>query len=308
MTVITGRREEAAAGRSGGLARVRALAVRAGRAVRVRLQDLAATAVVDAHAVLSRRPLVDRGGYGIVTYTSHGKRAGKAWRAAVSIGRGVERPARLILWLEPTDLPAVSGRRWDRLRARGLEVLEARPGLGPHTKYFGALELAVASGRPLVTADDDVIYPRRWLADLRAAQEAEPRGGIVTCFRARAMTAPRGAPSRYDAWPLATAATPAEDLFLTGVSGAVYPSGFAALALARGTDFLNLCARADDVWLNRLARDGGFTIRLADPVSVDFAAVAGTRNTGLSRGNVVRDENTAQIERTFAGMAGWPRG
>ncbi|SEJ41005.1 hypothetical protein [Demequina mangrovi] len=284
-----------------------ALAARLVRAVRVRLEDLAATLAVDAHALVARRPLVAEDGYGIVTYTSHGERASKAWRAAVSIGRGAQRPSRLILWLEPRDLAAATGRRWDRLRGLGLEVREARPGLGPHTKYFGALELSVASGEPIVTADDDVIYPRRWLAALRGAQEAEPGRLVVSCFRARVMPADGGRAARYDAWPLATRATLAEDLFLTGVSGAVYPSAFAALALSRGTEFLDLCARADDVWLNRLARDGGFAIRLVDGVSVDFAAVIGTRNTGLSRRNVVGDENTAQIERTFSGMAGWPR-
>ena len=45
-----------------------------------------------------------------------------------------------------------------RLERRGLEV-RLTQNYGPHTKYYPSLADAIADGLPLVTADDDILYP-----------------------------------------------------------------------------------------------------------------------------------------------------
>ncbi|MDN4472017.1 hypothetical protein [Demequina zhanjiangensis] len=281
---------------------IRDLSCRVFESLRLRVVDAIATVRVEFLSVFSRTSLVSPDGFGIVSYTSHGVRASKAWRTAVSIGAGKVRPKRIILWLEPGDASRADSWRWRRLSRRGLEVGQAEVGLGPHNKYFHALGVSVELREVLVTADDDIIYPRDWLDGLRSRSGYPAQAERVTAYRAREVVRTgTGGLAPYRTWPFATDATSPADMFLTGVSGVAYPPEFCELALVQARGFSRLCPKADDVWLNRLAREGGFEIQLVEGQSVDFPAVLGTRNTGLSRDNVVRDANDEQIRLTFIG-------
>ena len=60
-----------------------------------------------------------------------------------------------------------------RLERRGLEILAAG-NYGPHTKYYPYVASTSRHTVPLVTADDDIIYPPEWLALLVDAGERHP--------------------------------------------------------------------------------------------------------------------------------------
>jgi hypothetical protein len=125
-------------------------------------------------ARLGRRSLVDAENDAVVvSLTSYGARVDLCHLTIESIGRGSCRPGRLILWLE--DYENVSGLPATLQRAvrRGLEVRSCK-NFGPHTKYHPAVQEAVGSNQQLVTADDDVLYPRYWLAGLQTANRRWP--------------------------------------------------------------------------------------------------------------------------------------
>ena len=110
------------------------------------------------------RSAISIGGHGpVVSLTTYGKRANKAYLAIESIARGSLLPSRLILWLDEQvlydDLPAPLF----RLTRRGLEIKLCK-NYGPHKKYYPYVESQTTFTSPLVTADDDTIYPRSWLA------------------------------------------------------------------------------------------------------------------------------------------------
>ncbi len=111
---------------------------------------------------LSRAPVTGDGP--IVSLTTHGVRLGVVHLALESIARGTLRPSRLVLWLGSEDFAAHLPKTLQRLVARGLEVRQSED-LGPHTKYWPLV--AEGPGGDFVTADDDVYYPRGWLAELR---------------------------------------------------------------------------------------------------------------------------------------------
>jgi hypothetical protein len=106
--------------------------------------------------------------------------------------------------------------------------------------------------RPLVTADDDVLYPRGWLAGLVATY----RPVEVVAYRARSMS---GDP--YASWPLCTSTVPSENLMATGTSGVLYPPKVLKVLRERGDDFMRVCPRADDFWLHFAAVASGVPIR-----------------------------------------------
>ena len=98
----------------------------------------------------------------VVSMTSYGNRIRTVYLTIESIGQGDVLPSRLILWLDDRSqfdhlLPSLI-----RLKHRGLEV-KFCPNYGPHKKYYPYVESHGSFNVPLVTADDDVLYPKDWL-------------------------------------------------------------------------------------------------------------------------------------------------
>lgn len=231
---------------------------------------------------VSRAPVAGDGP--IVSLTTHGPRLGMVHLALEAIGRGAVRPSRLILWLGPDDHARPLPPTLRRLVARGLEVREADD-VGPHTKYWPLV--ASDPGGDFVTADDDVFYPRGWLAELRAVGERMPEA--IVCFRAHVVGVDdTGGAIRirpYTSWAPCRRTTPSPLNFATGVSGVLYPRSFAGVIRDAGTAFLDCAPRADDVWLHFLAVRSARPIVQVRPRPREFLGVPGTRPSGLYRTN-----------------------
>jgi hypothetical protein len=151
---------------------------------------------------------------------------------------------------------------------------------GPHKKYFPYVMEANLE-RPLVTADDDVLYPRGWLAGLVAAHRPDE----VVAYRARMMS-----DDPYVSWPLCTSTIPSENLIPTGVSGVLYPPKVLKVLRERGDEFMRVCPRADDFWLHYAAVASGVLTR---QVSESAATWWPTRpkERGLMHNNLLEGGN-----------------
>jgi hypothetical protein len=133
----------------------------------------------------------------VVSMTTYGKRYHTVYLALESIAAGYRLPSRLILWLD--DMQAFNNRppAIRRLEARGLEVY-LTDNYGPHKKYYPYLLSADSIDGPLVTADDDVLYSRWWLAGLINAHDQRP--DAVTCYRAHVMELSQDSVKPYLTW------------------------------------------------------------------------------------------------------------
>ncbi len=135
-------------------------------------------------------------------------------------------------------------RHWTR---RGLEVRECDE-LRSYKKIIPALERFPDA--TLVTADDDIIYPKTWLEGLLEYHAQEPQ--TVICYRARqALFTCEGLFAPYMKWPLVSPEMFIDSKYIvpTGAGGVLYPpSCFSAEVLNRNA-FVTLCPTADDLWL-----------------------------------------------------------
>ena len=115
----------------------------------------------------------------VVSLTSFGKRIDSVYLAIESIARGSTLPSELILWLDDetryNSLPSTL----ERLARRGLTIKLSK-NYGPHTKYYPYISSQHEFSLPLVTADDDIIYPRDWLHNLTGPLSAIPALSAVT--------------------------------------------------------------------------------------------------------------------------------
>ncbi|HEY6846779.1 MAG TPA: hypothetical protein VI320_11240 [Terracidiphilus sp.] len=233
----------------------------------------------------------------VVSLTTYGKRVQAVYLAIESIARGSVLPSRLILWIDDAALYANLPGPLLRLKRRGLEIRYCK-NYGPHKKYYPYVESQKAFNAPLVTADDDVIYPRSWLAGLRAAHQQFP--GCVNCYRARVMTLRGGKIAPYREWPLCDSIRPAPTTVATGVSGVIYPSALLADLKSAGTAFEARCPKADDLWLHVQAIRSGFQIRQIQPEPIHFPMIPGSQESSLYAENCALDDgNDRQLAVTY---------
>lgn len=232
----------------------------------------------------------------IVSMTTFGARLSSVAYTIETIGAGRARPRRIVLWLDDAEQHANRPASLRRLEARGLEV-RLTENLGPHTKYFPVLDDAVAAGLPVVTADDDILYPRSWLSRLLAAAAAHPTA--VNCYRASVISLSGDRVASYDDWPRCTDTEVSVARFGTGVSGVHYPLTMLDELRRRGTAFVDLCLKADDIWLHWVALRAGIPVRQIDARPRHFPLVPGTQEHSLMATNVARRRNDEYVANLY---------
>lgn len=252
----------------------------------------------------SRERVVDSSTRAVVTMTTHGARLSTVWVALESIGRGAVRPGRLVLWLEEPRraLPW----RLRRLVRRGLDVRFVPAGDGVHTKYRPCLADPACAELPLVTSDDDIVYPPQWLAQLLAAHAATPE--VVVAHRAHRMRVVDGVAAPYATWVAQATSRPSAASFGTSVSGQLLPVALLHALRERGEAFRLAAPTADDVWIHATAIEAGILVRQVADGQRHYPFVPGTQMqsgtlTGLNRVNVVEGGNDRQIASSYSPAA-----
>lgn len=236
----------------------------------------------------------------IVSLTTHGRRIEQVWQAIESVGSGTTRPKRLVLWLSNNERDKILPPSLLRLVKRGLEI-EYVDDIGPHTKYFYALDECIKFNVPLITIDDDVLYLSWFLHRLLCAHVETPEQ--IICCRARQIELDEAGSLRpYNEWPYAETDQSSVRTFFTGVSGVIYPVAFLRSLKKRSRDFLQCCPRADDVWLNFVATETGWRVRQLQKKAIDFARARNTQSIALWQFNN-NGGNDEQIAATYQGRA-----
>jgi hypothetical protein len=231
----------------------------------------------------------------VVSLTTYGKRTETVYLTIESIAQGELRPSRLILWLDEPEafnnLPAGLA----RLKARGLEVKLCK-NYGPHKKYYPYVASEESFDKPMVTADDDILYPPFWLKKLAAGFNEYP--DTVNCFFARVIALKQDGIALFSQWKLCTTTRPSITHMAIGESGVVYPPALLQKLKEAGTGFEISCPKADDIWLHVNALRAGFKIRQIEPVARRFSGMPRASATSLWRTNG-EGGNDRQIATTY---------
>jgi hypothetical protein len=232
----------------------------------------------------------------VVSLTSHGERLRTVYITIESIGRGGRLPSRLILWIDDPVLYGNLPLPLHRLMKRGLEVRFCK-NYGPHVKYYPYLQSTEKFTESLVTADDDILYPRSWLEKLVTASEREP--DLVLCHRAHVVGFCREEIAPYATWEPCRSVSPAARNFATGTSGVLYPPAFLRRLKLADRGFESRCPKADDIWLHVQALRNGFPIRQVANRPRLFLTIPRTQDVALAQGNWVGGGNDRQIAATY---------
>lgn len=242
-----------------------------------------------------RSPIIQPSGP-VVSLTTHGKRVRTVYLAIESIARGSMLPSRIILWLDDEAVFRKPPAGVVRLARRGLEVRLCN-NYGPHKKYYPYLESLETIDVPLVTADDDIFYPHRWLEGLVRSFQQFP--DLVNCYRARVMELNEEGFAKYEEWKLARSTKSLFRHCAVGVAGTIFPPQLQEAIKQEGTAFLDCCPRADDLWLHVQALRAGYRVRQINERKFQLLDIPGTQGTALYRGNILRGDNDTQVCLTY---------
>lgn len=238
----------------------------------------------------------------VVSLTSYGRRIHEVHLVVEAIGRGKERPKRLFLWLDPgVDLSTLP-RQLRRAQRRGLTIRTSPHLYGPHTKYFPTTLAMDAdpdlAQLDLVTADDDILYARHWLSGLLEIGTDGDR--TIICYRAHRIRTQNGVIRPYRDWARVHRTTPSVLNFATGVMGVLYPASFAKRLAEMGPVFMDVCPRADDIWLHATAVREGLSVRQVHSTAIEFPVILGSQSSSLVAQNAFDGGNDVQIANTYA--------
>ena len=242
-------------------------------------------------------PVIQTGGP-VVSLTTYGRRSDKVHLAIESIARGSILPSRLILWIDDEALFHNLPTKIRRLQKRGLEVNFCQ-NYGPHTKYYPYVESQQVFIAPLVTADDDTLYPSYWLKKLIMANREYP--DAVNCYAAHVIPLNEGRFTKYQDWKFCNSTTARFCHLAMGCMGVIYPAQFLSVLKDAGTAFKYCCPKGDDLWLHVQALRASYKVRQILPrlPYYSFQMIPGSQKTALCHENVDGDGNERQMRATY---------
>lgn len=247
---------------------------------------------------LVRSALADDGSGVIVSLTTFPARLPTVFLAIESIFRQTLPPSAVYLWLfegeiKERDLPT----ELRRLRERGLRIELVPENLKGAKKLVYAAERF--SGRPIVTADDDLIYPPLWLESLVGAAAETP--GTVVCHRGHFLTlrGPRSLSRYRDCMANGLGgARPSFNLLPTAGAGALYPPGVLDPRIGDKELMMRLCPTADDIWFKAMTLLQGVRSRRVAERNLMPATLPETQHRALY--DINQHTNDRQLAATFA--------
>lgn len=194
----------------------------------------------------------------IVSVTSHPPRFGTLHLSLGCLLDQSVRPDRVLLWIAREDVDRLP-ESVTSLKDRGLQIAICDE-MGPFKKLVPALEQYPEAY--VVTADDDLYYPRRWLETLTEASD----GCTIVCHIAHRPRLDRdGRFAPYAEWRKnvqdQAARRPSPDIMPTSGSGVLFPPGSLDPIVTERSRFLALCPTGDDLWYHWTARLNGTPAR-----------------------------------------------
>lgn len=181
------------------------------------------------------------------------------------------------------------------LQAHGVEIDSYRD-IRSYKKIIPCLHKY--PGSTIVTADDDVIYPKDWLKSLWDAHLAHPQE--VICHRARLITLSKtGKINPYRQWPNLKQELASSHVFPVGVGGVLYPPQCFDSRVYDEERFMQLSPYGDDIWLKSMTLLQDVSCRKIAVYTKNFQELRHSQKTALRTVNV-RSRNDQQIEKVFS--------
>ncbi len=186
----------------------------------------------------------------IVSLTSFPARINRVWLVIETMLRQTVKPDKIILWLSKEQFANSQSMPSNllHLQSRGLEIRFVEGDIRSHKKYLYALQQYPEA--ILITIDDDLFYHSALVEELMDGHEEHPKAIIAhythdICYH-------NGHILSYNLWK--NNVTEGKHLFFGSGGGTLFPAHSLHKYVCNIETALLVCANADDIWLNGMAR------------------------------------------------------
>lgn len=240
----------------------------------------------------------------IVSLTTIPSRISRVYLAIESLLQQSIKPDYIILWLKENE----SSKEWLKsnnrtakkllnLKNRGLKIKFCKD-LRSYTKILYTLKQYPEA--IVVSADDDLYYPKNWLKELYDSYSKNPE--YVHCHVAYFMKkASKNSLLSYNQWllPHDNFQGPSNNIFpLTG-TGCLFPPGSLHPEVFNEKVFLDISPYHDDAWFKAMTILNGVPSKTVKPISKLLEIVRGTGTQTLAHINVNQNQFDPQVEAIF---------
>ena len=183
----------------------------------------------------------------IISLTSYPARIESVYQTIISLINQTCKPTKIVLWLAESQFPGKKSSLPDSLVELESSLFEIRwcADIKSYKKLIPALQQF--KNFNVVTADDDIIYPRDWFEKLYNSYSSTVSEKIIWCHRAHVVKINSGIVEKYKNWSMKCYDTsPSFRVFCTTGGGVFFPKNCFSENLPN--DYMEICPTADDVW------------------------------------------------------------
>lgn len=228
----------------------------------------------------------------IVSITSYEERFSDLVLSLYSMLNQTTKPDRIILWLSDS-IPNLTYIPYEitKFIKNGLEIKFVKD-IGSYTKIIYALK--EFSDAIIVTADDDIYYPKDWLEKLYRSYIMYPND--IQVHRAHRVILNNEEICPYETWQKHIDEESAcYSNFLTGVGGVLYPPHCFIKEVFREDIFLKNSPYADDIWLWTMSLLSNRKIRVVEQHIKTLTCTNIFRQIGICKGKTLYATNRLGI-------------
>ena len=223
----------------------------------------------------------------IVSLTSYEERFDDLVISLYSLLNQTVKPDRIILWFSDDysllDIPY----EITKYMKNGLEIRFVED-LKSYTKFYYAFK--EFPNAIIVTADDDIYYPKNWLKRLYYSYISSQND--IHLHRAHRVLFDGRKILPYEKWEKhINEETARFDNFITGVGGVLYPPNCFSKEVLRKDVFTKVCPNADDIWLWTMALINNKKIRVVKNHITTLTCTNIFRQIGLFKQKTLYSQN-----------------
>ena len=245
-----------------------------------------------------RAPLI------IVSFTTIPERIDRVYLTVETLLQQSIKPDRIILWLSESNFSdeylknkSCSTRRLLNQKNRGLNI-EYCKDIRSHKKILYTLKRYPEA--IIISADDDIYYPKNWLKELYKSYIDNPK--YVHCYMARSMRKatensllPRSQwLSLYDKFQ-----GPSINIYPGTGAGCLFPPGSFHPEVFNEKVFLKISPNHDDGWSKAMTLMNGVLIKKVRPIFKQLQLIRNTQLKSLNKINKKNDQYDIQIHAIF---------
>ena len=234
----------------------------------------------------------------VVSLTSYPARFPTLPLTLKSLLRQNRKPDRIIVWLGSDTAEGDITPAMRALEQYGVEYrIDPDHNYKSHKKYYYAMK--EFPDAIVVTADDDLFYPKNWLKTLFKGHKKHP--DCVICRRTHLIRRDENGILPYNLWvdQCRSVRSPSFALVGTSGSGKLYPPHALDERALDPEAFLKLCLNADDLWVKCMEILAGTKAVWVKNWKVDLRSPRESQRETLETGNVGRCENDLFLAQTM---------